>query len=315
MKATPGGHRSRNRRQIAGISQTLALGLIGACGSVHAAYSCADLATVTTADSTVTASTPVAAGAVIGGSAVTVPMCRVQGTARPSFDSEIKFEVWLPPTAADWTGRMKVNGTGGYAGATPYARLAQDIGDGFVTAGSNMGHDGGESASWTLGHPEKVKDWGLRAHYFVATAAKTLSRAFYDKPVSHSYFEGCSNGGRQAMMMAQNYPELFDGIVAGAPSQWYPDLLMWLLWTGKTLTPDGGRSAVDFHRQARGDHAARAARPATPTTAWSTGRSPIRAPAHSTSTRWARPATARSPRTRSWSPSGCMAARIGTGTT
>jgi feruloyl esterase len=55
--------------------------------------------------------------------------------------------------------------------------------------------------------------------------------------VKHSYFEGCSNGGRQAMMMAQNYPELFDGIVAGAPSQWYPDLLMWLLWTGKTLTP------------------------------------------------------------------------------
>jgi pimeloyl-ACP methyl ester carboxylesterase len=132
---------------------------------------------------------------------------------------------------------MKVNGTGGYAGSIPYARLAQDIGDGFVTAGSNMGHDGGESASWTLGHPEKVKDWGLRAHYFVATAAKTLSQAFYDKPVDHSYFEGCSNGGRQAMMMAQNYPELFDGIVAGAPSMWYPDLLMWLLWTGKTLTP------------------------------------------------------------------------------
>ena len=53
-------------------------------------------------------------------------------------------------TAAAWTGRMKVNGTGGYAGATPYPRLAPDIGDGFVTAGSNMGHDGGESASWTL---------------------------------------------------------------------------------------------------------------------------------------------------------------------
>lgn len=84
-------------------------------------------------------------------------MCRVQGEARPSSGSEIKREVWLPQTAADWTGRMKVN-TGGYAGATPHARLAQDIGDGFVTAGSNMGHDGGESAAWTLGRPEKVKD-------------------------------------------------------------------------------------------------------------------------------------------------------------
>lgn len=221
----------------AAIAAALALGLLAAHGTAHAALNCASLTTITPDASTITSAAIVTPPATIGGAAVTVPLCRVQGVARPSFDSEIKFEVWLPPTAGDWTGRMKVNGTGGYAGATPYARLAQDIGDGFVTAGSNMGHDGGESASWTLGHPEKVKDWGLRAHYFVATAAKTLSQAFYDQPVSHSYFEGCSNGGRQAMMMAQNYPELFDGIVAGAPSQWYPDLLMWLLWTGKALTP------------------------------------------------------------------------------
>ena len=237
----------RTRRSIswsigrpAGIAAALAVGLAGASGTTEAALNCASLTTVTPEASTITSAALVTPPATIGGAAVTVPFCRVQGTARPSFDSEIKFEVWLPPTAAEWTGRMKVNGTGGYAGATPYGNLARDIGDGFVTAGSNMGHDGGENASWTLGHPEKVKDWGLRAHYFVATAAKTLSLAFYDKPVSHSYFEGCSNGGRQAMMMAQNYPDLFDGIVSGAPSQWYPDLLMWLLWTGKTLTPTAG---------------------------------------------------------------------------
>ena len=240
MKTSSRGYSARSWRQVAGIGPALALGLTALCGSVHAAYTCADLAAVTTMDSTVTSATVVPAGASVGGSVVPVQMCRVQGTARPSTDSEIKWEVWLPDTAPAWTGRMKVNGTGGYAGATPYARLAQDIGDGFVTAGSNMGHDGGESASWTLGHPEKVKDWGLRAHYSVATAAKTLAATYFGSPVQHSYFEGCSNGGRQAMMMAQNYPELFDGIVAGAPSQWYPDLLMWLLWTGKTLTPIAG---------------------------------------------------------------------------
>ena len=169
----------------AAIGAALALGLVAAHGTAHAALNCASLTTVTPDASTITSAAIVTPPATIGGAAVTVPMCRVQGVARPSFDSEIKF------------GRMKVNGTGGYAGATPYGNLARDIGDGFVTAGSNMGHDGGESASWTLGHPEKVKDWGLRAHYFVATAAKTLSQAFYDKPVSHSYFEGCSNGGRQ----------------------------------------------------------------------------------------------------------------------
>jgi feruloyl esterase len=232
--------RSWSGGQPAGIGAAIALGLAATSGTAYAALDCASLTSVTPDASTITSATLVTPPATIGGAAVTVPFCRVQGVARPSPDSEIKFEVWLPPTAGDWTGRMKVNGTGGYAGSTPYARLAQDIGDGFVTAGSNMGHDGGENASWTLGHPEKVKDWGLRAHYFVATAAKTLSQAFYDEPVSYSYFEGCSNGGRQAMMMAQNYPELFDGIVSGAPSQWYPDLLMWLLWTGKTLTPTAG---------------------------------------------------------------------------
>jgi feruloyl esterase len=218
-------------------------GAVAICGAAHA-VDCSSLISVTSDSSTMTAADSITPPATIGGAAVTVPFCRVQGTARPTADSEIKFEVWLPPTVAVWTGRMKVNGTGGYAGATPYARLAQDVGDGFVSAGSNMGHDGGESATWTLGHPEKVKDWGLRAHFYVATAAKTLANAFYGQPVAHSYFEGCSNGGRQALMMAQNYPTLFDGIAAGAPSNWYPDLLMWLLWSGVHQTPVFGQPAV-----------------------------------------------------------------------
>jgi feruloyl esterase len=215
-----------------------------ACSASQAAWDCPGLIAVTTADATMTAATLVAAPATVAGVAVSVPFCRVQGTARPSLDSEIKFEVWLPPTPSNWTRRLKVNGTGGYAGAIPYARLAQDVGDGFISAGSNMGHDGGESPSWTLNRPEKVKDWGLRAHFSVATAAKALSQAFYDSAPAYSYFEGCSNGGRQALMMAQNYPQLFDGIVAGAPSNFYPDLLMWLLWTGKSQVPVFGQPPV-----------------------------------------------------------------------
>jgi pimeloyl-ACP methyl ester carboxylesterase len=220
----------------------VALGLTAVSGTSFAALSCAQLTSVTPEASTIT-SAALAGPGTVAGVATTVQFCRVQGTARPSQDSEIKFDVWLPVAAA-WTGRFKQNGTGGYAGATPFARLAQDVGDGFVTAGSNMGHDGGESVTWTLGHPEKVKDWGLRAHYYVATAAKALAQALYDRPVAHSYFEGCSNGGRQAMMMAQNYPQLFDGIVAGAPSQFYPEVLFWLIWTGKVLTPVFGQPAV-----------------------------------------------------------------------
>ena len=233
----------RTARTILRTSAVLIGGALGICGVAHA-VDCSSLISVTSDSSTMTAADSITPPATIGGAAVTVPFCRVQGTARPTSDSEIKFEVWLPPTVGAWTGRMKVNGTGGYAGATPYARLAQDVGDGFVSAGSNMGHDGGESATWTVGHPEKVKDWGLRAHFYVATAAKTLANAFYGQPVAHSYFEGCSNGGRQALMMAQNYPTLFDGITAGAPSNFYPDVLMWLVWTGKTLTPVLGQPAA-----------------------------------------------------------------------
>lgn len=245
--------KSCSKRAAAARRLALAAGLCGAAGLAQAAGDCAGLVGVTTADATMSAATSILTPGVVAGVAVSVPFCRVQGVARPSSDSEIKFEVWLPPTGGDWSGRLKVNGTGGYAGAIPYPRLAQDVGDGFVSAGSNMGHDGGESASWTLGRPEKVKDWGLRAHYSVATAAKALSQALYGSPVRHSYFEGCSNGGRQALMMAQNYPQLFDGIVAGAPSNFYPDLLMWLLWTGKQLTPSapfGPPSVSTAKRQA-----------------------------------------------------------------
>ena len=220
--------------------------LLTACATDKPAapLACEALATVTPEASSIASAALISAATKIGGTDVDATFCRVQGVARPSADSEIKFEVWLPATAQGWTGRFKLNGTGGYAGAIPYPRLAQDVADGFVTAGSNMGHDGGEGPAWTLNHPEKVKDWGLRAHYFVATAAKALAHAYYAKPVRHSYFEGCSNGGRQAMMMAQRYPELFDGIAAGAPSQFYPEILTWLAYSGKLQTPVQGQPPV-----------------------------------------------------------------------
>ena len=83
-----------------------------------------------------------------------------------------------------------------------------------------------------------------RAHYFVTTAAKAVTTEYYGKPAAHAYFEGCSNGGRQAMMMAQRYPDLFDGIVAGAPSQFYGDTLLSLVWTGHSRTPVLGQPPV-----------------------------------------------------------------------
>src|SRR3981189_596457 len=102
------------------IGLALALGLTAVSGASQAGLSCAQLTSGTPEASTIT---PAAIGtppATVGGATVGVPFCRVQGTAGPSQDSEIKFEVWLPPTAADWTGRMQGNGTGGYAGPPPH---------------------------------------------------------------------------------------------------------------------------------------------------------------------------------------------------
>src|SRR6185503_19551289 len=107
MKTTPGGQGALKRRQLAGIGLTI--GLTAVSESVHAAYTCADLAAVTTADSTVSSAASVAAGTTINGAVVPVAMCRVQGVARPSSDSEIKWEVWLPDTKDAWTGRLKVD--------------------------------------------------------------------------------------------------------------------------------------------------------------------------------------------------------------
>jgi feruloyl esterase len=185
----------------------------------------------------------VSASETIGGRQIPIPFCRIHGIATPSADSLINFEVWLP-FADHWTGRLKVDGTGGFAGAIPVWSMANDVAGGFAAAGSDMGHTGGESADWTIGHPEKVKDWGYRAHYVVTIAAKALAREFYGRPVAHTYFEGCSNGGRQGMMMAERYPELFDGIVAGAPSMFYADMVLSVLWTGYNLTPIAGQAPI-----------------------------------------------------------------------
>src|SRR5450432_4054149 len=167
MRAAPG---ARAAAAAGVIAMTLAGCMSGPTLQPQAAAArpgdCSALQGMASEMATITSATVVAAGDTIGTTKVTVPFCRVQGVARPSTDSLINFEVWLPATASSWSGRLKTDGTGGYAGATPIARMATDLAQGFVVAGSDMGHAGGESADWTMGHPEKVKDWGYRAHYF-----------------------------------------------------------------------------------------------------------------------------------------------------
>src|SRR5579859_1062914 len=145
--------------------------------------------------------------------------CRVQVTSRPSVDSEIRFELWVPSAGA-WNGKFEQVGNGGFAGSLPYRLMAHVLSLGYAVAGTDDGHRSKEmtDASWALDHPEKVKDYGWRAIHETAVDAKRILRVLTSKAPAKSYFVGCSDGGREALMMAQRYPAYFDGIIAGAPA-------------------------------------------------------------------------------------------------
>jgi feruloyl esterase len=149
--------------------------------------------------------------------------CRVTGSLHPSDDSDIRFEVWLP---SEWNGKFQGIGNGGYAGSISFGGLAYAVRHGYAAAATDTGHrDRGESARWALGHKEKIIDFGYRAIHETAVTAKALIQAFYGDPPKRSYFNSCSNGGRQALMEAQRFPEDYDGIIAGAPANDWTHLL------------------------------------------------------------------------------------------
>ncbi|MEP7314000.1 MAG: tannase/feruloyl esterase family alpha/beta hydrolase [Pseudomonadota bacterium] len=157
-----------------------------------------------------------AAPAAAGGTQPALPaFCRVSATLAPSSESAIKVELWLP--VAGWNGKLLGVGNGGWTGSIAYAALITGLQRGYATASTDTGHTGG-SASFALGHPEKVIDFGYRAVHEMTVFSKQLVAAYYGSPQRHAYWNGCSAGGRQGMKEAQRYPEDYDGIIAGAPA-------------------------------------------------------------------------------------------------
>jgi len=151
--------------------------------------------------------------------------CRVAGVITPTSDSEIKLAVWMP--ADGWNGKFLGIGNGGFAGAISAAGLAEAVRNGFAGASTDTGHAAvpGIDAAWALQHPEKIIDFGHRAIHLMTVQGKAVTAAFYGKGPSKSYFSACSNGGRQALMEVQRYPEDYDGIIAGAPANDWVNLL------------------------------------------------------------------------------------------
>lgn len=152
------------------------------------------------------------------------PFCRVTAELTPSPDSDIKIEVWMP--LSGWNGKYEGQGNGGFAGSIDYGGMAGSVSRGFATAGTDTGHAGSATdASWALGHPEKIIDFGYRAIHEMTETAKIIIKAFYGQRPKRSYFSSCSNGGREALMEAQRFPEDYDGIIAGAPANFWTHLL------------------------------------------------------------------------------------------
>ncbi|MDB5429052.1 MAG: tannase/feruloyl esterase family alpha/beta hydrolase [Caulobacter sp.] len=160
--------------------------------------------------------------------------CRVTLVLKPSPDSHINTEVWLPATG--WNNRLFGVGNGGLAGSIDYLSMNVGLSHGYAVAATDTGHKGdGNNGEWALNHPELLKDFGWRAIHETAVAAKTLIAAYYGRPVGHSYFISGSNGGREGLMEAQRFPEDYDGIVAGAPAFDGPNNVAASAWTQTRL--------------------------------------------------------------------------------
>jgi feruloyl esterase len=150
---------------------------------------------------------------------VPVDACRVAGLIKPA----INFEVWMP--AAGWNGKFQGIGGGGFAGLIIYGgNFMTALRNGYATASTDTGHNT-PGGSWAMGHPELIVDFAYRAVHEMTVKSKEIVKTFYGNAPSRSYFNGCSTGGRQGLIEAQRFPADYDGIVAGAPANYWTHLM------------------------------------------------------------------------------------------
>jgi feruloyl esterase len=215
----------------------------------HEGTACADLVSLTIPGVVVNAATMMPAGPFTPPGAktgLTLPaFCRVEATARPTPDSEIRIEVWIPP-AAEWNGKFQGVGNGGYQGSISYGAMATALRRGYATASTDTGHTG-DDVIFGQGHPEKVVDFGWRAIHLMTETAKLVIRNATGRFAEKAYFVGCSSGGHQAMSEAQRFPADYDGIVAGAPANNRIRQTFGLMWGWSSTHRADGTPLLDEH--------------------------------------------------------------------
>jgi feruloyl esterase len=241
-------------KSFVGVVSVLVMGTM-LSGQVPAgAQACARLAALALPGVTITDAQTVEAGGFVppgsaeaGAAFRSLPsFCRIAATLKPSSDSDIKVEVWMP--AAGWNGKFQAVGNGAFNGNVNHAAMAAALVRGYAASSTDTGHTGG-GASWALGHPEKVVDFGWRAIHEMTKASKQIIASHYDRAPSYSYWNGCSAGGRQGMKAAQRFPDDFDGIIAGAPGLDWTSRATQALRVEKVLESDPGARLLQPHRQ------------------------------------------------------------------
>jgi len=162
---------------------------------------------------------------------IPVSMCRVAGVVKP----QVNFEVWLP--ASNWNGKFQGVGGGGFAGVISYGAMVTALGRGYATASTDTGHNT-PGGSWALNRPDLITDYAYRAIHEMTTKSKQIVSTFYGNGPRLSYFVGCSTGGRQGLIEAQRFPADYDGIVAGAPANYWTHLMAGTLWPAAATLKD-----------------------------------------------------------------------------
>ena len=173
---------------------------------------------------------------------ITEPFCRVVGSIRPTAQSNIGFEVWLP-SQERWNGKFFGTATGGSAGTVQYDALVEPLRRGYASMGQDNGHVSKSvfEQSWAVDpathqiESEKLVDFAHRAQHLSTVIGKELANAYYRKAVRRAYFVGCSQGGHHGMMEAQRYPDDYDGIVAGALANHWITTLTTEAWASTAM--------------------------------------------------------------------------------
>lgn len=193
---------------------------------------------------TVTTAQYVTKGSLLGTHGTVAPkdFCQVRAKVTSTPTSNIVAEMWLPN---EWNEKLMAAGGSGYSGGlgNVVQSLALPLSQGYAGVATNAGHDE-PGASWARGQAQQVAEWGHLANHLVAVFAKEAVADYYGSRVSRAYFQGCSNGGRDALMEASRYPEDYDGIIAGAPAADWTGLMSSFAWDYQQVFRTPGASGI-----------------------------------------------------------------------